>query len=211
VLGLRIGAEEDDGMKVWITLLALLAFAVCEARADTITFNGTFGDGNAGLMPSPYSEAGYTLVAVGEVNLIDNDFASIPGFAGFDDDFLEFDDDSASFVLTRDDGNAFDLLSVVTGSPGRTAFDDGNFVFTGNISGGGTIMQTVAAVGPSQTTHNFVGFTNLESVSVTSTDGEFPSLDDIVLQASSPVPEPSMFVLLGAAAGALVLRRRKAS
>ena len=95
---------------------------------------------------------------------------------------------------------------------GRSASDDGNFIFTGTFEGGGTISQIVLALGfgvlPATTI--FSGFTNLASLKVTTTDGLFPVMDDLVVVAA--VPEPGPMVLFSTSvlvASALTRRFRR--
>ena len=181
--------------------------------ATTITFNGTAPEGaEVSNANTTHSEAGYSLVIsspAGGSFFIDNSHPSFPALATFDDDVLEFNVTNVSFVMTKDGGGLFDLASVITGSLGRDAADDGNFIFTGTFGGGGTISQTVLGLGfgvlPATTI--FSGFTNLASLEVTSTDGQFPVMDNLVVTAAAPEPSNALLLGLGLA-GVAALKRR---
>jgi len=192
----------------------LLIQMAAPVSATVITFNGTAAEGGAtDAGGTTYMEAGFTFAmggsGTGEIFFLDNNFG-FPGLLTFDDDVLEFDSDSGSFVLTKDDSGLFDLESVLTGSLGRRIEDDGNFIFTGTFGVGGTIQQLVLGLGfgvlPATTT--FSGFMNLISVSVTTTDGLFPVMDDLTVSAAV-VPTPSTIALLGLGLAGLSFARRK--
>ncbi len=191
------------------SLLAACSLAL-PVNAAVITFNGTAGEGvciTAAVGTGSYSEAGFTLsFTAGQAFFCDNDDPSFPGLSTFDDDVLEFNNNDTTFELTSDDGSLFDLVSVVTGSLGRNAFDDGDFIFTGFFGAGGTISQTVAALAaPAMTT--FAGFTGMSKVVVTSSDGLFPVMDDLTLAVR--IPEPATLVLFGIGLAGLGFVRRR--
>ena len=175
---------------VLAALLGVLAWGQV-ARAATITFDGTTSDGVP--FSAAYSEAGYTLTPnAGQMFFVDAAMNSVtfPGLATFSGDLLEFNNSLSQFTLTQVGGGAFDLVSVMTGSLGRDALDDGDFIFTGMFLGGGSIAATVPGVAAPSTT-SFTGFTSLTSVIVTTNDGQFPVMDNLVGGTSPQRPRPA--------------------
>ena len=180
-------------------MCTLLLCSPLPVGATVLTFNGTAADGGAtGTSNTLYTEAGFNLLMGIPVNFLDDTFANLPGLLAFDDDVLEFNSNAASFVMTEAGGGLFDLLSVLTGTPGRDASDNSNFVFTGTFGIGGTITTTVSSVFSTLTPvlTNFSGFTGLLSLSVTTTDGIFPVMDNLTVALTTSVPEPTTMTLL---------------
>jgi len=175
-----------------------ISFSAAASHAAVITFDGTTTDET--IFNAPYSEAGYTFTPNGGTMFFLDAAAKTPVFPGvstFSGDMLEFNDTAPAFTLTKNGGGLFDLLSVKTGSLGRRATDDGDFVFVGHLFGGGTVTATLAALATPQT-FSFAGFTSLTSLTVSSTDGLFPVMDDLEVSdaAATPVPEPATLSLL---------------
>src|SRR5262249_20703998 len=134
----------------------------------------------------------------------------------------------ATITLTRDDGTAFNLLSIDLAREFRFNTPDvgqayPEVTFTGTTTGGGIVMQTVTADHGDFYFRTFTfssSFTNLLSVSweqplFTSGTPNEPApgqhqFDNVVLSTTS-VPEPSSAVLAGwavAIAGLSACRRR---
>jgi len=196
-----------------ILCLALLFTTVGKVQAGFITFNGTAPDGGFTLInpSSSYSEGGFNLqFGSGQQFFIDNDYvlSPFPILAGFDDDVLEFNDGAASFVLTNNSGLLFDFKSVIV-SAAINEGGTGNFIFIGTLFGGGTISQTVNAFATSIDTIVFSGFTDLTSLTVTTSDGQFPFMDNLEVSVSA-VPEPTTIALwgIGSLSMGLIARRR---
>ena len=90
-----------------------------------------------------------------------------------------------------------------------TTVGQGNFIFTGTFSGGGTISQTVNAFATSIDTIVFSGFTDLTTLIVTSSDSLYPFMDNLEVSVSA-VPEPTTIALwgIGSLSMGLIARRR---
>lgn len=182
----------------YATLIAGFCIATPAQSTTVLGFNDTAApNGSVSVGPS-YQEAGYSLQATSGVFFADS--SDFVGLAQFGSDTLIFNRD-VSFILTKDDNELFDLVSVLTGSLGR-AFpgnsDDGNFVFTGYFGLTEIASQVVLAINTaSPTLFSFSGFTGLTSLVVTTTDGRFPVMDDLTLSAVSAVPVPAALPLFG--------------
>lgn len=184
----------------------LLTAASGVVHATILTFNGTAGNGAAAFaaLGSTYSESGYTMEVVSStVFFIDNDFDS--ELNAFDDDVVEFNNNSGAVRFTLDGGGLFNALSVVIGSVNSL----GNFLFTGNLQGGGIVTQTLFPTLGGHDLKTLLGFTNLISLDVTSlNDGTFPVFDDLQLQASNNIPEPVTLALISIGLAGLGFRRK---
>lgn len=201
----ELGIQE---MKKIIYIVGFYLASLClasSAHSVVLDFNGT-ATATADATTGPtYSEDGFTFTFDPFINrqpiFIDSGRVAFPGVAPFDDDVLEFNNSDTVAVLTRDGGGLFDLQSVLTGSLGRSLSDDGDFVFTGTFGIGGVISEIVLAVSaiiPNQTL--FSGFVGLSSLRVTSNDGFFPVLDNLVVTPNGPtsvVPVPAALPLFG--------------
>ncbi len=200
-------------MKSLLRMLCLtfLFSTMGKAQAGFITFNGTSEEGFVYFSGGSYSEGGFNLqFGSGLHSFVDNDFSpsDYPTLGGFDDDVLGFNDEYAGFVLTNNSAFLFDFKSVIV-SAGINEGGTGNFIFTGTLFGGGTISQTVDAFYTSTDTIVFSGFTNLTSLTVTSSDSRFPIMDNLEVSVSA-VPEPTTIAVwgIGSLSMGLITRRR---
>ena len=231
-----MGSRGPARSRPWPGLLALaLGSFLATAQAGTVTLNfedlslPATGLGSLGV---PYDSQGYTLV-------------STSGFSvrGPGTDSANYTPDTSqgsgvvttslaafapgSMTLIRDDGAAFDLVSIDLAREFRFNTPDvgqgyPQVTFTGTTAGGGTVTQTFTADQVDFYFRTFTfssAFTNLLAVSwdqppFTSGTPTNPApglhqFDNVVLSTS--VPEPSSVVLLGSAvaiAGLSARRRR---
>jgi hypothetical protein len=166
-----------------------LSFAHGVTQSTVITFNGTAPEAGFAPFTGTYTEGDFTITMdAGQMFFMDNDAFEFPGVRSFDDDVLEFNNSNSQFTLTRNDGRLFDLVNVMTGCLGREFDDEGNFVFTGFRGDGSMISTTVPAlIAPLAT--SFSGFTSLTRLVVTTTDGFFPVMDNLTLEAAAAIPQ----------------------
>jgi len=149
-----------------------------------------------------YSEDGYTLSETG-VNVFAT-FGTLE--ARYSGSTALFSNTSNGIItLTKDDGNAFALQSIdLTELNGSSPAD---VVFTGQLSVGGTTMQTFTLDGTSFVPETFAfdsSFSSVTSVSWVQVSS-FHQFDNIVV-----VPEPASCVGLALMMGmAIAVRRRK--
>lgn len=190
---------------VAIFAVFLLTASSSVVHATILTFNGTAANGAAAYaaLGSTYSESGYTMEIVSStVFFIDNDYDS--ELNAFDDDVVEFNSNSGAVRFTKDGGGLFSALSVIIGSVNSL----GNFLFTGNLNGGGIVTQSLFPTLGGNDLKSLTGFTNLVSLDITSlNDGTFPVFDNLQLQASN-VPEPASLVLMSFGLAGLGFRRK---
>lgn len=121
----------------------------------------------------------------------------------------------SGFVMKAADQSAFSLSSVDLGywSGSGTAIT----TLTGTRPDGTTVTQSLTAVINNSANANDFStlvlndFTNLASVKFTSTSSSFIAIDNLVVNASTAVPEPASLAMIGLGLAALAaLRRRKA-
>ena len=201
-----------------------LVVAAVPASAGPITFDDITTSGNA--IFTSVASGGFTFTG-GHFHII-NDPASIPA-VGNGTQYLTAEaipgfGQPVDFAKTG--GGVFSLNSADIAElwlPGNSQNNFLSVVFTGTLSGGGTLNQSFVLDGirdgngglPDFQTVNFVGWNNLISVNITGRNaagafGDY-SVDNIVVNATGGVPEPATWAMmlmgLGAIGGAL--RRRQ--
>ena len=195
-------------------LLLSLAWG-SSGQAARLAFDGVVAPGTHAIGVAPYSEEGYTLtnslVGVNSDGIFDpgapfnnvhNGTANF-GWCGGCDPV-----ESVVLTLTRDGGGAFNLLSVQASNLLVGAMSPGEqLIVTGNLVGGGTVVQSLGLVQDVMTVFNLgPGFTNLASVEFRGSlapGGNHLAIDDIIVN-----PEPGTAVLLGGGLVGLGLRGR---
>jgi hypothetical protein len=175
------------------------------ASATTITFNSLEHTGSNYQSMATYQEGGFNLDAHGS-------FASAEqGTTGwyFGSASLFNNAMGGTTTLTKIGGGTFSFDSIDL-APVSTTYSTGATVsFTGQVHGGGTVNQAFTlSNGYAFSTFSFSGFNNLDSVSWVQAS-PFHQFDNLVLDQSSNVPEPASLALIGLAAAAMGLARRK--
>ena len=201
-------------LKAAVALGAVLAlwYIGSVSHAAVIDFNTAITNGAEGRdfqTGSLYKQAGYTVESTqGAVFFLSRLSSAFPALQQFEGNVLEFNDNRPSIRITRDDGGIFDLFGVLTGSLGRSEFDDGNFIFTGLFENGASVSRTI--IGNSNlASYTFNEFNGLRSLSISSSDGYFPVLDNITLSDINAISAPGTFALLSLGVIGLITCRRR--
>ena len=182
-------------------LLSLACLFTTSAHATTIDFTGVIVPGT---WPYDITTQGYTF------EMVTSDppaILSSPGPSPHGSDaygLCGYCSTSQEFNIYKDNGGAFNLTSMELGASGNTS-DEFDFTFTGNLAGGGTIVQTFNNLVPtSVTTVNFnSAWQNLASVNVVvDTVGNAgissASFDDIVVNQAVQITYANVSVPDGA-------------
>jgi hypothetical protein len=191
---------------LWIFLL-IVAFVVSAtpSLAVTIDFDSLENPTNTMFtVASPYVEDGFSISTASNFSSIGQGSSRYAGSAGL---FVGSNLDMS--VLTGP--GVFDLLSIELSflDPAGTSPP---IVFTGNLSGGGSVSQTLQPIGFGFTQFNFnSSFTDLISVSWLNGDDTLNAhqFDNITVRGSSPIPEPATMLLFSAGLAGLGVFRKK--
>ena len=198
--------------KVVCLFICLFAGSV---NATIIDFEGVLAPGQdaTGDNVAPYVEDGFTLTSSGDAaSDYHNDiFGDDPSLNLNGSDIFGWCGTctGAPFVLNITNGGAFDLTSIDFSNL-EFGDDVGAIDITGFFSGGGSVSTSFGLVVDIWSTVAFAGFSNLSSFSISAAGiGNSLALDNIVLNTSSAVPEPTSLVLLGLGLAGMGFSRKK--
>ena len=235
---------------VTATLALCGAISFNTAGAMVITFNGLGGTdmvGNSNVVPGRYTsfDAGRPAIVDGfnfiSTNIIQQHnvlsphwsathYGDTSGFAFNGTDYwMGYPITGSPLTMSQVGGGAFtldsfDMVSWVDGHYGYGGTATDTVTITGNLSGGGSISQTLSLfygqyhnsstqVGNDFTTYSMAGFNNLSSVTISPGYLPYLAMDNFNVSTVAAIPEPSIYALMlaGLAALGIATRRPKAA
>lgn len=199
-----------------IAVGSLLVFSQC-ASALTIDFNGTAPPGGAPNVNPSYSTSGFTFTALSSTSiyLLDPDYDN-SNAPPDNSDFFTMESGSPTAIDLSSDNPTFSLQSFRAAA----IYDDpaGNLTVTGNLSGGGSLVEVFALPSGNPTaawnTYTLASnWNNLTSVTFEWGDS-YVGLDDVVVDGSTvvattavPVMPLWLLSILGGLIGVIGLKR----
>ena len=182
--------------------LAVLSIALAgasAANAQVITFDAiACATGETNFVPEPYTEAGFTFFT--GTHAFFTWCGDSPNYGGPG----MFDNQPGHIVtLAKSDGGTFSIDQISLAHLNGGTWDAQALTFTGNLVGGGVILQTFtigaqAAGNPVFMPFNFdAGWTNLINVAFAPQDYSYYQFTDIFLDGATTIPEPASMALLG--------------
>jgi hypothetical protein len=204
-------------------LAVFLLWSPGVSQAAIINFEDVaVASGSAPAFSANIVSGGFTFDALLNHHHLSNDYSVIGVANGTT--IYTLDDNGGgpptSSTMTKTGGATFTLNSLWIAEHDRNLGDASQVTITGNLFGGGTIIQIVTLDGFHDDTGGLNDFqfvtlnwTNLTSVVFQATAGAGDrgfSLDDITVDNAVPTPEPASLLMWGAASlGLVAVRRRK--
>ncbi len=183
------------------TIGVTLALAAAPALADVITFDGVSPGYSSHPVTSPYVELNYSISAPGGLYYLGTGDVRYAGENNlFDSNYHDVT------TLTTVNGKPFDIQSIdLAEMYFPPAPDNEPTTFTGTKVGGGTVTELFNVDTTTFLTYDFSGFSDLTSLSWTSTGPYTPQFANIDI---TTVPEPGTWAMLVLGAFGLGARLR---
>jgi len=202
-------------LKEFFQVLVLVSCLGLPLFADTVTIGFEGVATNNFPVPvtpiQPHGEGGFTLSVSFPTNAIYPDSQGLFNTNG-SDVFGWSNLFPLVLTFTNDSGSLFDLISL-DGSNLFFGTLAGPLDLVGQLAGGGTVTETISfgTIDTWTTFNNFSGFTDLDSLVISTQGvgmGGDPAIDNIVFQT---VPEPTTLTLLAAGLTGLGVFRKRFS
>ena len=192
---------------LYVSAVLLFLFAT-SVGATTITFDPLELPGSGFQTLHSYSESGYTFISSRNTS---SDFAAAQqGNAAwyYGSASLFNNAGNAITTLTKDDNGVFDFISVDLAPVSKGLPKGATVEFTGQLHDGGNVTESFTVSTYSLQTFTFSAFDKLDSVSWAQIN-PFHTFDNLVLDSTSNIPEPSSLAMLGLGLAGLATTRRK--